>query len=202
MNRRKRRILRKKHVSELYQNAIKGCSDSLRVLIDLQQDGKALRYYPAGRTHGDQEGMVAVSLKLQDSHVIARSGQPQYPMLFTRETANMWIVGMATMMHEAVHRYAGEERDLTRFHQYRDECTDDFEISVDTAKCGERLVCTIEPLGEQEWVIPIHGAGDFIKEALEATEKVGWTLSATKPELETVLAYTDGELIGTWDTDH
>ena len=201
MNRRKRKILRKKHVSELYHRAIKGCSDSLRVLIDLQQHGRALRYYPAGRTHADQEGMVAVSLKLQDSYVVARSGQPQYPMLFSRETANMWIVGMATMMHEAVHRYAGEDRDLTRFRQYRNECTEDFEISVSTATCGSRIVCTIEPLGMSEWIIPIQGAGDFIKEALLATEKVGWTLSATKSELETVLAYTDGDLIGTWDTD-
>jgi len=200
MSRKKRQMLRKKHVSELYDRATAGCTDALGVLIDLQQEGKALRYYPAGRKAADQEGVVAVSLALKDTHVIARSGQPQYPMLFSRETANIWIVGMATMMHEAVHRYAGEHGDLTRFHQYRDECTEDFDISVRTSKCGKRLVCTIEPFGLDRWVIPIYGASEFIKEALVACEKVGWTLSATQPELETVLAYTDGELIGTWDT--
>jgi hypothetical protein len=201
MSRRHRKSLRKKHVSDLYDQAIRGCSDALKVLIELQQSGRALRFYPTGRSSPEQEGMVAVNLRTRGHHVIARSGQPQYPMLFSRDTANVWIVGMATMMHTAVHLYAGDDRELACWGSYQKKCTPDFEIKVDPSPCGERLICTIDPAGASEWVIPIRGAQSFITQALVAAESVGWTLSASKQELTTIKAYTGGELIGAWQTD-
>lgn len=198
MNRRKRRMLRKKHVSELYKSATSGCIDSLRVLIDLQQSGRALRYYPAGRKSVDDSGVVALYLGIERDHVVARCGMPNKPILLGRDTANAWIVNMASMMHESVHTY-GDSFDLYRFKRYSKECTPDFSIEVDASECGTKMVCRIDPIGCRRWIIPVTGASDFVRQAVVVAEQLGWTLSATESELDTVKIFTDGNVIGNWD---
>ena len=108
MSRRNRKRLQKMHAVPLINKALDGDPDAITEVIDRQQENKALRYYPSGRSSVDDNGVVLVSVRPRDGGVEIRSGRPWGQVSITKEIAFDWIMGIPRCLSSTGGQYSAQ----------------------------------------------------------------------------------------------
>lgn len=181
------------HVRELYEAACNGCIDSMNLLIDKQQDGQCLRFYPNGRTSAEDDGMIAIHMGVNDDCLIARSGKPGDAVCMDRDVAQSWIVGSAKCMVYLIDQLT--EDGSVNWHDASDfigaHATPGFSVDVRASHEHGQLEVTFFPQYARKWVMPVDGVSAFVSQALLAAKELGWSLDATDDELDAIRQLTD-----------
>lgn len=183
------RYLKTMHVSELFAAAKDGSDEALTELIDRQQDGKALRYYPDGRKGPEDDGVVPVQIESKDGLLCIRSGRPRSPVIINRETVEAWIKGIPECLTHAANeqRLSGVKPDEV-FNVMTSESLKCFSANiVNNTEDEETLTCTFLPLGESTWIVPPLAAAKIVRILLEICEERQWTFSLGKKETDAIL---------------
>ena len=164
------------HVSELYLHVIDGDSDAITEMINRQQSGRALRFYPEGREDVDDDGFVTVQVTSRQGIVSIRSGRPSRSIRIDKETAIEWIISFPKLVGycENWMREKGltkEEKDI--FLQMK--CTARFRHAIYyNDDPDDPLEVEFLPYGMPEWNLsPLKCASMIHSIAVAAADK-GW----------------------------
>jgi hypothetical protein len=199
MNRRKKLAVKSMHPMDLYHQAMEGCDVSLVELIDRQQEKRGIRLYPEGRDGVFDDAAIPIRLKVTNTSVVARSGQPSIPIQMDSECLSIWVIGMAECMEWLLKKVA-EDQSLEASEaakRVNDVSTGDFDVSVKEVK-GSVYVRFL-PVGAAKWKVPVWGALHFVSESLAAVEKLGWKIKGTQSQLDTVQKFSDYDCSDLWD---
>lgn len=199
MSRRKKLAVKSMHPMDLYHQAMGGCDVSLVELIDRQQEKRGLRLYPQGREGIYDDGAIPIRLKVTNTSVVARSGQPGIPIQMDADCLSIWVIGMAECM-EWILKKVAEDQSLSAgdaAKRVNDVSTPDFDVSV--AEHKGSVYVQFHPIGLPKWKIPVCGALKFIKDAIEAVEELGWKIRGTEDQLRSVEKFADFDLSDLWD---
>lgn len=183
------RHLKTMHVSQLFAAAQDGNDEALTELIDRQQDGRALRYYPDGRKGPEDDGVVPVQIESKDGLLCIRSGRPRSPVIINKDTVEAWVKGIPDCLFHAANeqRLSGVEPDDI-FNVMTSESLSCFTANiVSNTNDDETLTCTFLPLGETTWVVPPLAAAKIVRILLEICEEKQWAFSLGKKESSAIL---------------
>ncbi len=165
---RKRKLRRMKslHVSDLYRMIKSGDDDALEHLIDRQQKGRCLRYYPDGRQGADDFGMIPVYIDSREGVVIIRFGRPDYPMSIDKETCFAWILGIPRCMSQCAADLLNEGIESDDVRDEMDRRSDpelDF-VAIEPENEEGEVALTMFPLGASTWKLGFQDSADLLVE--------------------------------------
>lgn len=174
-NSRNRRF-NKMHVSELYAAARKGNDAALTELIDRQQDGRSLRYYPDGRKGPEDEGLVPVQIESKDGFLSIRSGRPNRKIIINKDTVEVWVKGIPDCLFHAANEHKRSGVDAEDILDVMTEGSmDDFNANLyQTEGDEETLTCEFLPPGESRWIVSPRAASNLVRRLLELCEENDW----------------------------
>lgn len=199
MSRRKKLAVKSMHPMDLYRQAMDGCDVSLVELIDRQQDKRGIRLYPEGRNGILDDGAIPIRLKVTNTSVVARSGQPSIPIQMDAKCLSIWVIGMAECM-EWLLRKVAEDQSLEASEaasRVNAVSTKDFDVTIKEMEGA--VYVQFLPSGAPKWKVPVAGALSFVSQALDVVEKLGWKIRGTKSQLETVEKFADHDCSDLWD---
>lgn len=199
MSRRKKLAVKAMHPMDLYHQAMDGCDVSLVELIDRQQRKEGIRLYPEGRCGISDDGAIPIRLRVTNTAVDARSGQPHIPIQMDSECLSIWVIGMAECMEWLLKKVAEDQslKAVEAAKRVNDVSTPDFDVNIKDID-GSVFVQFL-PAGASKWKIPVWGALHFVSEALAVVEKLGWKIKGTQSQLETVEKFTDLDCSELWE---
>lgn len=179
--------VRKMHVSELYKAATNGDDDALDELIDRQQAGRALRYYPEGRRSAFDEGLVPVKIESANGSVIVRSGRPDRRVAISRETAGSWLTGIPEcLIHAAKERRdTGSTKDSI-VDDMDNDATKDFDFVMEPVSDDQEITCKFYPEGASAWVMSSNDVSNMLRSLLECCSELGWTYDIEDEQIKTI----------------
>lgn len=201
MSRRKKLAVKSMHPMELYRQAMDGCDVSLTELIDRQQSKKALRLYPDGRSDVLDDGVIPIQLRVTNSAVVGRSGQPDIPIEMDNHCLSVWIIGMAECMEWLIKNVSSDQQlssDQT-IERINNISTSDFDVQVSWGESRDACSVLFIPEGKRKWKVPVWGAIKFVKDSLNAVEELGWKVRGTQSQLETVEKFADADCKDLWE---
>ena len=178
------------HVSELYEAAKEGDDDALTELIDRQQDGRALRYYPDGRRDAYDEGVVPVQIESKDGLLSIRSGRPSKEIVIDKDTVEEWITGIPECLFHAASTYkaTGVPTDEV-FGVMTMHSNAEFKVHMIQSEANpDSITITFFPLGEKAWVVSPKDAGAMLRLLLEMCKDLEWTFELDDKEMKSVHA--------------
>ena len=195
-------ICQKADVVGLYDRAKDGCEIAVETMIDRQQEGRALRYYPDGRQGIDDEGVCPIILGVREDAVVARSGRPNLPIRMDRDIANSWVNIMAESMAELSKYFReGGYQGADAIERISETVDPDFAVSVEISdEEDEVLLVRFSPAGSGSWSIPVWGVQSFIGQTVEAANKLGWVFSGTDHDLKLIKCYIPHGIDIPWET--
>lgn len=173
---RKLRRLKSLHVSELYMMVQDGDDDALEELINMQQKGRCLRYYPNGRSGPEDFGVVPIYIDSNDGAVVFRSGRPSASVLIDKETCFTWILGIPKCISVCASELKGAYEGDIGFRHVMDTCGDpDFEFALlyDSEDDGDIEVVML-PSGAESWRLGFQDSVSLLRELCKACESKGW----------------------------
>ena len=164
------------HVSDLYKSATNGDDEALDELIDRQQAGKALRYYPEGRKSAFDEGLVPVKIESIGGSVVIRSGRPTKRVAISNETAGSWLTGIPEcLIHAAKERRDnGSSRD-SLVDDMDFDATEEFDFVMEPVADDQEITCKFYPEGSEAWVMSSDDVSEVLRSLLECCSELGWT---------------------------
>ena len=175
------------HVSELFKAATDGDNDALDELIERQQDGKALRYYPNGRRGALDEGLVPVKIESSNGSVVIRSGQPRKGVAINKKTAGSWLRGIPEcLVHAARARRKSGEDKIGIYQSMADDSTDDFGFRMTAVSSSNEITCKFLPEGEPQWIMSPDDISNLLKKLLEACNDLEWTYEISDEEMNSI----------------
>lgn len=199
MTRRKKLAVKSMHPMDLYSQAMDGCDVCLTELIDRQQDRRALRLYPNGRDGVLDDGVIPIQLKVTNSAVVGRSGQPWLSIEMNCHCLSVWIIGMSECMEWLIKNASSDqsispEETVERINRV---ATKDFDVEISSSDKTARV--KFLPADLRKWKIPVWGAIKFVKESLDVVDRLGWKIKGTKGQLGTVEKFADADCGDIWD---
>ena len=177
------------HVSELYSMIQKGDRDALNELIERQQSGTSLRFYPEGRKGPFDDGMLPIVVDVNDRSVCIRSGQPHRSVLMDKELALAWLLGIPKCLSHAVRLFKDEglEQDDIEF-ELELRATVGFKHKITPAPEEDGAMITFYPLGLEAWRLDTQDCCNLIKTICDLGAEQGWVFSdeVTDRQYETI----------------
>ena len=189
---RKLRKLKSLHVSDLYRLIKSGDDDALEHLIDRQQEGECLRYYPEGRDGPEDFGIIPVYIDSRDGCVVIRFGRPFASMSIDKETCFAWILGIPRCMSQCAADLINEGFDSDDVREEMDKRSDphlDFVAMEPSDEEGE-IALSMFPLGANTWKLGFQDSADLLAELCYICKEMNWTYEddADDEDLETIAA--------------
>jgi len=177
------------HVSELFAAAQEGNEAALTELIDRQQDGKALRYYPNGRQGPEDEGIVPVQIESREGLLVIRSGRPSREVIINKETVEVWVKGIPDcLFHAANEQKKGGVRPEDLLEVMTEQSMADFSATIACTEGDDQtLTCEFLPPGESKWIVPPAAASKLVRRLLELCEEKEWRFSVEGPQSQLIL---------------
>lgn len=176
-------------IRELY-NMVSESDDksALNEIIDRQQQGKALRFYPKGRKGIDDIGFVPVLVAHDDGVTVIRSGRPNDDVKLTEEQSMFWITNVSMCAISAVKWHldrgakcvdSAEERisDLVL-----DLADDDFDCSITPSSSKNEGLLSILPRGSNSWFLDFDDCSKLVASICELCKIKGWDYRAKATE--------------------
>ena len=172
-----RKKLQNMHVKDLYSQIISGDREALDELIERQQSGRSLRFYPDGRSGPQDEGMIPIVIDVLDNSVCIRSGRPSKPVVIDKHVAFKWITGIPECLASVVsnHKMDGLAEEYIE-EKITDESTQDFdhEIRYELLESHEEVSIKFYPEGEKHWKIDTQDCCNLIKSLCDVCIDLGW----------------------------
>lgn len=182
------------HIRDLYERASHGCTDSIDEIIDRQQDGRSLRFYPNGRKGADDEGMIGINMTIRNGSLVARSGRPRRATCMDQDITTQWIIGAAKCVDQLIEKNTEDDLTADEIRSLIDvHATPGFDVHVHTNYDEDRIEVTFLPLGATQWVLPVEGAAKFITRCLRASKELGWKMNAEPDEIDLIRSLTDSD---------
>jgi len=190
---RKIRRMRSLHVSDIYKMVKSGDDDAIEFLIDMQQKGRHLRYYPDGRSGIHDFGVVPASMSARKGCVEIRSGRPDHDLLMDKDTCFAWIIGIPKCIAECLVGLQEDGYDLKDAHLEMDLRSDhehDFRIWTPAEEWEDDATVSIYPRGSARWRLGFYDAGILLQEMCELCKDMGWEYEEDidDSELESIAA--------------
>jgi len=176
----RRKKLKEMHVKTLYEQIVSGNRDALDELIERQQNGRSLRFYPEGRSGPEDEGMIPIVIDVKDNSVCIRSGRPNKPVIIDKNVAFKWITGIPQCLASVVtnHKMDGvDDEDIEAKITYNS--TDGFghevryEIPDDLDEYQEVSI-QFFPEGEKMWKMNTQDCCNLIRSLCDVCMDLGW----------------------------
>jgi len=199
MSRRKKLAVKSMHPMDLYHQAMDGCDISLVEIIDRQQRKEGIRLYPEGRAGVEDDGAIPIRLRVTNTAVDARSGQPSIPIQMDRECLSVWVIGMSECM-EWLLKTVAEDQALSASDsadRVNKVATPDFDVKVNVIEGN--VYVEFLPAGAAKWKIPVWGAISFVQEALDAVDELGWRITGTESQMQCVEKFADADCSDIWE---
>lgn len=189
---RKLRKLKSLHVSDLYRLIKSGDDDALEHLIDRQQEGECLRYYPEGRDGPEDFGIIPVYIDSRDGCVVIRFGRPFASMSIDKETCFAWILGIPRCMSQCAADLINEGIESDDVREEMDRRSNphlDFVALEPQDEDGE-IALSMFPIGEKTWKLGFQDSADLLAELCYICKEMNWTYEdeADDEDLETIAA--------------
>lgn len=191
MGRSKRQRIRKLHTVSLFKKALGGDRDAVSELIERQQNGKALRYYPNGRSSMDDDGAVVASVRPANGVVEIRSGRPWSMLHVSQEVAFDWIIGIPRCLSIAIHEYSSlgmSHEDVCD--QMRQTSTKDFEARISAYYGDDSVQVAFSPAGHKAWRLDPVQCASLVKAIAEACMMMDWQYHRTASNLDLSLIHS------------
>jgi len=190
----KMKKLSKMHIADVYDQCLKGDADAMSEVIDRQQEGKGLRYYPEGRDGAYDDGIVCVRVFLDYSSVVPaltiRSGRPSRAVYISEETLDDWGSVIALGIERSIKVLKSTGISLPEAKAVlNDSETKDLSISFDPSEGLTEAVCDIEPRGAASWVLGFDNAVVALANIIDVAFELDWSLPETKKSLKGVEPY-------------
>lgn len=180
MSRRQKKKLKRMHPVPLFSKALGGDRDAVSELIERQQNGKALRYYPNGRSSMDDDGAVVASVRPANGVVEIRSGRPWSMLNVSQEVAFDWIIGIPRCLSVAIHEYTSlgmSHEDVCD--QMRQTSTKDFEARISAYYGDDSVQVAFSPAGHKAWRLDPVQCASLVKAIAEACMMMDWQYHRT-----------------------
>lgn len=189
---RKRKIgrMRSLHVSDIYKMVKSGDDDAIEFLIDMQQKGRHLRYYPDGRSGIHDFGVVPTSMCANKGCVEIRSGRPQHDFTLDLETCFAWIRSIPACISECMFALHEEGYDIETVHSEMDLRSDhDYDFTIEDT-IDDEVTVSMFPRGADRWRLGYYDAGVLMQELCELCKELGWRYDEgiDDSELESIAA--------------
>ncbi|MDB4694484.1 hypothetical protein OAF30_03555 [Flavobacteriales bacterium] len=170
--------LKKLHVSDLYDLIINGNQFALTEMINRQQRGRALRYYPEGRKDIHDDGIIPVLLEHSVGNVVIRTGRPNRDVSIGKEATFSWLLKMPSMIAECAawredyngtlpeNAWPAIDYDAQKDFSFAVGCDDDPDTGI---------TLSLRPRGEMYWRPPVIECARIVKALAECCKRKGWT---------------------------
>lgn len=187
MRRKSNKRVQGMHVSDLYKSATDGDDEALDELIDRQQAGRALRYYPEGRKSAFDEGLVPVKIESTGGSVVIRSGRPTKRVAISSETAGSWLTGIPEcLIHAAKERRDnGSSRD-SLVDDMDFDATEEFDFIMEPVADDQEITCKFYPEGAEAWVMSSDDVSEMLRALLECCSELGWTYDIEDEQIKAI----------------
>lgn len=166
------------HVSDLYSLVTDGSRDALAEMMERQQDGRGLRYYPNGRQDIEDDGIITIWIEAVDGAVQIRSGRPNKRIFVHKEVALDWLTGIPKVLEAAAsyHTKKGTIRpDYTIEEHIEDAADSDFDIAVWVAEDRSGIEIEWLPAGKKAWRLNVEHCAVMLKDIMLGAENLGWS---------------------------
>lgn len=169
--------LQKMHVADLYTKIVAGDREALNELIERQQSGRSLRFYPDGRNGPNDDGMIPIVVDVCDESVCIRSGQPLKPVVIDKQVALKWITGIPKCLSSVVSNYklAGvSDQEIERRVSEKSTENFDHEIRYTYKEDSEEVSIQFLPVGKSQWKLDTQDCCNLIKSLCDVCMDMGW----------------------------
>lgn len=173
---RKLRVMKSLHVSELYEMVKSGDEDATEYLIDMQQRGRHLRYYPKGRSSIYDYGVVPISMDASKGCVEIRSGRPMSDFALDMDTCFSWIIGIPKCISQCLFDLQEEGYELVNAHLEMDLRSDhdhEFELEENEGDY-EDMIVSMFPRGASRWRLGYYDAAVLLQEMCNFCYQKEW----------------------------
>jgi len=204
--RSKMKKLSKMHIADVYGQCLKGDADAMSELIDRQQDGRGLRYYPEGRDGPYDDGIVCVRVFLDSNSIFPaltiRSGRPSREVYISQETLDDWGSVIARGIQRSVKVLTSTGISLSEAKAWlNNNETENLTISFDPSEGFTEAVCDIEPYGASSWVLGFDNAVLALADIMDVASELDWSLPDTRKNLKGVAPYLIPDIIDPSDNE-
>jgi len=198
--RSKMKKLSKMHIVDVYNQCLKGDADAMSEVIDRQQDGRGLRYYPEGRDGPYDDGIVCVRVFLDSNSIFPvltiRSGRPSREVYISQETLDDWGSVIALGIQRSIKVLTSTGISLPEAKAWlNNNETEDLTISFDPSEGFTEAVCDIEPYGASSWVLGFDNAVLALADIMDVASELDWSLPETRKNLKGVAPYLTPDII-------
>lgn len=184
--------LKELHVSDLYQLIVDGDKNALNELIQRQQKGRSIRFYPNGRSGPFDDGMIPIVIDICDDSVCIRSGQPHRSVFVDREVALKWLVGIPKCLGHLVSKYKDLGLDDEDIEFEVDQMsTKNFRHEVVASPNGEDgAYFQFFPVGMESWKVNAQNCCDLVKSLCDLCYAQEWDFKdkVTDTQYEAIFA--------------
>jgi len=195
----------KMHDTEVLDLAMEGDGEAVWELLRRQQQGRAQRLYPYGRSGANDEGVMPLAIRMDELNLLVVQGCIKMIVLEEHDWQR-WVVTAARLMHEAVAKRSREgmsneeiailsEQTATKHLQVivaadpmQPACTTwpEKDDSIPAA-----IGCAFYPTDRTVWRLGVSGVRQFVGGIMRAAEKLGWRLQASDEERDIVQTFCD-----------
>lgn len=165
----------KLHVSDLYTMVLSGNKDALEELVDRQQEGRALRFYPSGRAGAEDDGLVVVWMESKDGAVEIRSGRPARKISIKKDTVLEWMKGIPKLLASAVNWHIKSGKPEAYIQDYLEGASDDqFDVNTWVSEERDEIEIQFSPEESDRWRLDGYDCALLVKDLMLASEAIGW----------------------------
>lgn len=186
--RREARIVKSADISELTRMVLEYASKAATVeIIDRQQRGRGLRYYPEGRNGATDFGFLPILIDGEDGAVMVRYGRPRKPIEVTKELAFIFITSLSKCAIEAISWHLNHsvdeddpaesviEAEIRMESLVIDLAEDDFSFTLTwDDENDEPLTLQMKPKSAHTWYLNFEDCSHLIQSLCSACKTKGW----------------------------
>lgn len=174
------------HVSELYEivdSERSDASEAMTEIINRQQSGRALRFYPSGRSSPYTDGAIGFLIYAENGVIVARSGQPNKLLTVSKEVLLRWLTVLPQCVRTAVRAYTSDSNEMQKgIDAVKAQATPNFNFIM--APSGEEDFVSVVflPPGMPEWRLSVLDCAQLVRAVHEVCEERGWHRKLTAEE--------------------
>jgi len=169
-------MMKSLHVSELFSMVKDGDDDAVQFLVEMQQAGRHLRYYPEGRSSTGGFGAVITTMTSNEGCIEIRNGRPRSPFCLSMESCFSWIIEIPNAIRRSL-MYLQLQGTRACDTQVQMDLMADEGIEFDIDEPDEwdgDLTVTMHPKGASRWRLGYYDSALLLSDLCQSCKNMGW----------------------------